>query len=185
MHRISGCLKVHGVKYGRLSGILTGGHIGQSPIRCQHHWRRIAECGQPLIVRDSTVTHTFPMYDKKEQFQDIEKVLIQGEKIYAVFDVKDDSNWTRCLGITNLRVIVHDWQPRDKILSIPYSRIHTVAAGDERGLFTGGTSHIVMNTSGGKYQFEFPGTGKGKIAHDLILGFLVRRPHKRHRARRP
>ncbi len=122
------------------------------------------------------------MYDKKEQFQKIEASLLQGEKIYAVFDMKGGG--TGFIGITDLRVIVYDksfMRKMKAVVSIPYSRIYTVAAEDENGLMTGrgffGSSKMALKTSDDEYEFGFRGADKAHVAHNLILGFMVRPAH--------
>ncbi len=122
------------------------------------------------------------MYDKKEQFQKIETAVLPGEKIYAVFDMKGGG--TGFIGITDLRVIVYDkafMRKMKAIVSIPYSRIYSVAAEDESGVFTGrgfyGTSKMALKTGGDEFEFEFRGSDKAHVAHNLILGFMVRPGH--------
>lgn len=122
---------------------------------------------------------SFPIYDKKEQLQKIESGLLQGEKIYAVFDMKGGG--TGFIGITDLRVIVYDkafMRKMKAIVSIPYSRVYSVAAEDESGLFTGrgffGSSKMVLKSAGDDLEFEFRGSDKAHVAHNLILGFMVR-----------
>lgn len=122
------------------------------------------------------------MYDKKEQFEKIEAALLYGEKIYAVFDMKGGG--TGFIGITDLRVIVYDkafMRKMKAIVSIPYSRIYSVAAEDESGVFTGrgfyGTSKMALKTGGDEFEFEFRGSDKAHVAHNLILGFMVRPGH--------
>ena len=62
------------------------------------------------------------------------------------------------------------------LVSIPYSRIHTIAAKDDAGMFAGwgffGSSKIRIGTSSGKYEFEFRGADKGHQAHNMILAHV-------------
>lgn len=119
-----------------------------------------------------------PIYDKKEQLQKIESGLLPGETIDGVFDMKGGG--TGFLGITNRRVIVYDkafLRKMKAIVSIPYSRINSIATEDESGLFTGrgffGSSKLVLTTSGGDFEFDFRGADKAHTAHHLILSYLV------------
>jgi Bacterial PH domain len=84
------------------------------------------------------------------------------------------------IGITSKRIIFQDnaWVTGTKaVVSIPYSRIHTVAAEDAVGLFTGrgffSSSKIIITTSAGTRIFQFRGADKAHIAHDLILQHIV------------
>lgn len=119
-----------------------------------------------------------PVYDKKDQLQKIESGLLPGETIEAVFDMKGGG--TGFVGITSKRVIVYDkvfLRRMKAVVSIPYSRITSVAAEDESGLFTGrgffGSSKVVVLTSHGEYEFEFRGSDKAHLAHNLILSHMV------------
>ena len=48
-------------------------------------------------------------------------------------------------------------------------------------MFTGrgfyGSSKMVLKTSGDEFEFEFRGSDKAHIAHNLVLGFMVRPAH--------
>jgi hypothetical protein len=125
------------------------------------------------------VPQSYPIVDKKEQFQKIEGALLEGEKIFAVFDMKGGG--TGFIGITSWRVIIYDksfMRKMKAVVSIPYSRIYSVAAEDENGVFSGrgfyGTSKMVLKTAGDDFEFEFRGSDKAHIAHNLILSFMVR-----------
>lgn len=119
------------------------------------------------------------MYDKKEQLQKIEAGLLPGETVEAVFDMRGGG--TGFLGITNKRVIVYDKAFRRKmkaIVSIPCSRITSLAAEDESGLFSGrgffASSKVTLTISGqGELEFDFRGADKAHTAHNLILGHMV------------
>jgi hypothetical protein len=119
-----------------------------------------------------------PIYDKLEQLEKIEGVLIPGEAIQAVFDMKGGG--TGFLGITTKRLVVYDksfLRKMKAIVSIPYSRIHSVAAEDERGLLSGSgffaSSKLIITTSHGELEFEFRGADKAEHAHRLIIQHMV------------
>lgn len=121
---------------------------------------------------------TQAMYDRKDQFDKIQQSLLPEEVAEAVFDMKGGG--TGFLGITNKRVIVYDkafLRKMKAVVSIPYSRVTSVATEDEAGLFTGrgffGSSKMVLTTSSGTYEFEFRGADKAHAAHDLILRHIV------------
>jgi len=124
----------------------------------------------------------YPIVDKREQFDKIKSGIIEGETIYAVFDMKGGG--TGFLGITDFRVIIYDksfMRKMKAVVSIPYSRIYSVAAEDERGLLTGGgffaSSKMILRTSGEDFEFEFRGADKAHIAHNLIIHFMVQPSH--------
>lgn len=121
---------------------------------------------------------SLPVYDKKEQFDKIKSGVIPGETVEAVLDMKGGG--TGFIGITDKRVIVYDktfMRKMKAIVSIPYSRIITIAAEDESGLLTGrgffGSSKLVLSTSHGEFEFEFRGSDKAHLAHQLIVSHMV------------
>jgi hypothetical protein len=118
------------------------------------------------------------IYDRQEQLQKVAEACLPGETIEAVFDMKGGG--TGFVGITTRRVIVYDKEFLRKnkaVVSIPYSRITTIAAEDDSGLFTGrgffGSSKVTITFSGGSYEFEFRGADKAHMAHNLILSHML------------
>jgi hypothetical protein len=125
----------------------------------------------------NTVSQT-PYFDKKEQLDKIQSGLLPGEQVWAVFDMKGGG--TGFVGVTSKRVIVYDksfLRNMKAIVSIPFSRIHVIAAEDEvgplggRGFFS--SSKLVLTTSHGNHELEFRGADKAHHAHHLILSQLV------------
>ena len=119
-----------------------------------------------------------PIYDKQEQLEKIQGALLPGERLDAVFDMKGGG--TGFLGIISRRVIIYDkvfLRRMKEVVSVPYNRIHSIAAEDEAGLFTGrgffASSKLVITTSHGEYEFEFRGADKAHLAHTLILRHMV------------
>ena len=118
------------------------------------------------------------IFDQRNQLERIEASLLSDEEVKAVFDLKGGG--TGFLGITSKRVVFQDnnFLGRMKALvSIPYSRIHTIAAEDDAGLLAGrgffGSSKIMIGTSSGEYEFEFRGADKGSQAHHMILEYML------------
>lgn len=118
------------------------------------------------------------IYDRHDQLQKVAEACLPGEAIEAVFDMKGGG--TGFVGITSKRVIVYDKEFLRKnkaVVSIPYSRITSIATDDESGLFTGrgffGSSKVTITFSGGSYEFEFRGADKAHVAHNLILSHMV------------
>ena len=120
-----------------------------------------------------------PIFDKRDQLQKVEESLLTGETVEAVFDLKNIGSGF--LGITNKRIIYYDptfGRKIKAIVSVPYSRITSIAAQDEAGLFTGrgffSSSTLAITVSGAEpIEFEFRGADKAHTAHDLILGHMV------------
>jgi hypothetical protein len=117
-------------------------------------------------------------FDRQDQLEKIRAGLLPGEEIEAVLDVKGGG--TGFVGITSKRVIFQDnaWVVKSMaVVSIPYSRINTVAAEDAVGLLTGrgffSSSKIIITTSDGSRIFQFRGADKAHIAHDLILRHIL------------
>jgi hypothetical protein len=118
------------------------------------------------------------IFDKPDQLDKLKTGLLPGEQIEAVFDLKGGE--TGFVGITSKRVIFQDnaWvMNTNAVVSIPYSRIHTVAAEDAVGLFTGhgffSSTKIIITTSEGARSFQFRGADQAHIAHDLILKHML------------
>jgi hypothetical protein len=115
-----------------------------------------------------------PYYDKKEQLEKIRSDLLGGEDVIAVFDMKGGG--TGFLGITSKRVIIFDkafMRKMKAVVSIPYSRITSIAAEDESGLLTGrgvfSSSKLALRVGSDDYEFEFRGADKAHMAHRMIL----------------
>ena len=118
------------------------------------------------------------IYDRKEQLAKIEAALLEGEHVEAVFDMKGGG--TGFIGITSHRIVVYDkayLRKMKAMISIPYSRVYSIASQDESGLFTGrgfwASSVLVLATAHDHFEFEFRGADKAHIAHDLILQHIV------------
>ena len=118
------------------------------------------------------------VFDKRDQLDKIQAALLPDETVEAVFDMKGGG--TGFIGITTKRVIVYDkafLRRMKAIVSIPYSRITSLAAEDESGLLSGrgffASSRVLLTTSQGEYEFEFRGADKAHLAHNLILSHMV------------
>lgn len=125
------------------------------------------------------MAQTEPYFDKREQFQKIEAALLNGEHALGVFDMKGGG--TGFLGVTTMRVIIYDKafaRKTKSMVSIPYSRITSIAAEDESGMLTGrgffASSKMELRAGSESFEFEFRGADKAHMAHDLILGGMFR-----------
>jgi hypothetical protein len=119
-----------------------------------------------------------PVFDKREQLQKIEAALLPDEQVWAVFDMKGGG--TGFVGITSRRVLVYDkafMRKMKAVVSIPYSRIHTVAAEDDGNALTGrgffSSSKVILTTGHGEIELEFRGADKAHYAHNLILSQMI------------
>ena len=117
--------------------------------------------------------------DKKDQLEKIEAVCLPDELIRAVFDLK--GRGTGFIGITDKRIIYYDkeWLKSKKALvSIPFSRISSVASEDSKGFFiTKGffvSDTLAITISGqGVKLFEFRGGDKAHLAHMIIMEHIL------------
>lgn len=117
-------------------------------------------------------------HDKKEQLEKIQAALLPGESVEAVFDMKGGG--TGFVGLTSRRVIIYDkafMRKMRAMVSIPYSRITSIAAEDESGLLTGrgfmSSSNLVLKAGTEEFEFEFRGADKAHHAHNLILSHIL------------
>lgn len=117
--------------------------------------------------------------DKKDQLEKIEGVCLPNETIRAVFDLKGAG--TGFLGLTDKRIIFYDkafMKKRKAIVSIPYSRIASVASEDNKG-FIIRSGFLVSDTLTIEpiglepRTFEFRGGDKAHDAHNIIMQYLL------------
>jgi hypothetical protein len=115
---------------------------------------------------------TEPAFDRKEQLQQIESGLMQGESIIAVYDAVGAG--TGFIGLTSHRVIIQDKSFAGKkvaITSIPYSKITSVSVVSNKswaGNFFS-TGSIAINVGTHSYEIEFRGDQKSHHVHNVIL----------------
>jgi len=88
---------------------------------------------------------------------------------------------TGFLGVTSKRIIVYDkafMRKMKAVVSIPYSRIYTIAAQDESGVLTGrgffSSSTIALKAGSEEYEFDFRGADKAHYAHNMILTMMLK-----------
>ena len=113
------------------------------------------------------------LFDKRDQLEKLEGVLLAGEQVLACLDMKGGG--TGFVGVTDKRVIVYDKAFLAKmkaIVSIPYREIVTIAAQDNdrlgRGFF--GSSVLTLTARNGQpYTFEFRTSEKAHAFHTMLL----------------
>ena len=115
---------------------------------------------------------TEPIYDKKEQLQQIRSGLMQGESIIAVYDAIGAG--TGFIGLTSHRVIIQDKSFVGKkvaITSIPYAKITSVSVVSNKSwagnFFSTGSIAIHVGTQ--TYEIDFRGDQKSHHVHDVVL----------------
>jgi hypothetical protein len=121
----------------------------------------------PLAFEESA------MFDKREQLEKLEGVLLDGEEVLACLDMKGGG--TGFIGLTDKRVVVYDKAFLAKmkaIVSVPYREIVTIAAQDNdrigRGFFA--SSVLTMTARNGQtYTFEFRTSEKAHAVHTMLL----------------
>lgn len=123
-------------------------------------------------VQDITV-------DKKEQLEKIEGICLENEEIRAVFDLKGGG--TGFLGLTDKRVIYYDkefMRSKKAMVSLPYSRIASVASEDNKGFFVKSgfftSDKLIIHPMGlDAKTFEFRGGDKAHKAHNIMMEYML------------
>jgi Bacterial PH domain len=118
-----------------------------------------------------------PAFDRRDQLEQIQNGLIQGERLYAVYDAKGAG--TGFIGVTDRRVVIQDRSfvgKKTALVSLPYSRISSVAVVSDKsfaGSFFGTTSIGITSSDGRYHEVDFRGTDKARHVHDLILWHIT------------
>lgn len=112
------------------------------------------------------------IHDKREQLEQINAGLLQGETVYAVYDCIGAG--TGFVGITSMRVILQDKSfvgNKLAIVSVPYKNIRSVSMLSNKSVMGrfASTSSIGIDTGGSIKEADFRGDEKARHAHDLIL----------------
>lgn len=118
-----------------------------------------------------------PIYDRRDQLQQIQSGLLDGENLFLVYDAIGIG--TGFMAITDRRVIMQDKSFTGKkfaLVSIPYSRIESVSVISDKSWTSSyfSTSSIAVATARETHEVEFRGEGKAKHAHNLILWHMLR-----------
>lgn len=118
------------------------------------------------------------VYDRKEQLEQVQSGLLQGETLLAVYDAVGAG--TGFLGLTDRRVIVQDKSfvgRRVALTSIPYSKITSVSVVSNKSwagsFFSSGS--IAINVGTQSYEVEFRGHEKSHHVHNMILHYISQR----------
>ena len=112
-------------------------------------------------------------FDRRDQLQQIRNMLLPGEILSAVYDVKGVG--TGFVGITSLRLISMDqalFRKTRSMLSLPYSKIIALKAREGVPSILGsilGTSKLMVVTGSREWKFEFRSNERATKAYHLIL----------------
>jgi hypothetical protein len=117
------------------------------------------------------------LFDKRDQLEKLEGVLLADEECQACFDLKGAG--TGFLGITDRRLVVFDKQYLGKgkaLVTLPFREIVTIAASDNdrmgRGFF--GSSLLSVTARNGKeYSFDFRTSEKAHAAYSMLLEHVL------------
>jgi hypothetical protein len=113
-------------------------------------------------------------FDRKDQLDRIAGGLIDGETLYAVYDMRGGS--TGFVGLTDRRVITQDenrWgQKKRMLVSIPYGHIAMVASKDEGGIMRKTSELTIVCSNGVVYEFPFRSPDKAQRAYAVIIEHL-------------
>jgi hypothetical protein len=118
-----------------------------------------------------------PVFDKRDQYEQIASGLLEGERVIAVYDATGAG--TGFIGVTDRRVIVQDKSFVGKkiaLISIPYSKITSVAVVSNKswaGNFFSSSSIAVM-AGPHIHEVEFRGQDKAHHVHNVILWHITR-----------
>lgn len=119
------------------------------------------------------VTSTDVQFDREEQLRQIEPLVLDGERLLAVYDCKGAG--TGFVGITDKRLIFLDkafLRKSAAMTSIPFSRISSVSSVRESGVFRV-TSSLVVKTGTDAFEFDFRGADKAPLAYQMIMRELL------------
>jgi PH (Pleckstrin Homology) domain-containing protein len=120
---------------------------------------------------------TQPVFDKRDQYEQIVSGLLEGERVIAVYDATGAG--TGFIGVTDRRVIVQDKSFVGKkiaLVSIPYSKITSVAVVSNKswaGSFFSSSS-IAVIAGPHVHEVEFRGQDKAHHVHNVILWHITR-----------
>ena len=118
-----------------------------------------------------------PIFDKREQLVKIRELLLPGEQIDAVFDLKGPQ--TGFIGITDRRLIIYDRSflgNKRAMVSVPHKNVISVGSEDEGSLLSLPgfvTSKLIVQTAVGRFHLEFSGQEKAHEAYRFILSRIL------------
>ncbi|MGE3795926.1 MAG: PH domain-containing protein [Dehalococcoidia bacterium] len=113
-----------------------------------------------------------PVFDKADQYERVKELLLDGEELYMVYDCK--GRGSGFVGVTDRRLIMRDDGLRGKsILSVPYSRVHSVGVSSDQNFIRSNTSSLSFAAGSDSWEFEFKGDGKAQNAYAQIMKHVL------------
>jgi len=117
-----------------------------------------------------------PDFDKKDQLERIQSLVIEGEVLYAVYDMKGGG--TGFMGITDLRLIFMDesfFRKSKALVTVPFTKITAVGVEDTGRTLNpfGATSKLFITAETREWEFEFRSNEKAHRAYRLIMSNLL------------
>lgn len=115
-------------------------------------------------------------FDKRDQLERIQQLIIAGETLYAVYDMKGGG--TGFIGITDLRLIFLDEsfvRKSKALVTVPFTKLTAVGVEDTgRSInpFAGG-GKLLISAGGRDWEFEFRSNDKAHRAYGLIMSNLL------------
>lgn len=109
-------------------------------------------------------------FDDRKQLERIQAMIVPGETLYAVFDLKGAG--TGYLGISDLRLIFMDkafLRKQKSLVTLPFSKVTVIASEDTGGVLGFGSSKLTIMAGSQEWEFEFRSNDKAHRAYSLIL----------------
>lgn len=115
-------------------------------------------------------------FDKKDQKERIEALVIPGEQLLAVYDMKGGG--TGFIGITDLRLVFLDEsfvRKSKALVTVPFTKITAVGVEDTgRNINPFATNgKLLVTTASCEWEFEFRSNDKAYRAYRLIMNNLL------------
>lgn len=122
-----------------------------------------------------------PIYDKKDQWDRIAALVIPGETLLAVFDMKGGG--TGYIGITDMRLIFMDEsfvRKSKALVTLPFSKVTAVGVEDSGRTLNpfGASSELSIVAGSREWEFEFRSNEKAHAAYRLIMSNLLQGERK-------
>ncbi len=115
---------------------------------------------------------TGPIFDKQDQLDRVQELLIDGEHLFFVLDCKGKGSGF--LGVTDKRLVLRDdgfARFSKSIVSIPYRNLHAVATGFESGLFRS-NSTLSFSAGDDDWALSFKGDKAGHAYKEIMRHLL-------------
>ena len=117
-----------------------------------------------------------PDFDKRDQLDKIQSLVIEGEVLYAVYDMKGGG--TGFMGISDLRLIFMDesfFRKSKALVTVPFTQITAIGVEDSgRSLNPfAATSKLFVTAGTREWEFEFRSNEKAHKAYKLIMSNLL------------